>query len=260
MLQETLLHHEAFKLAQMLQGENVPANIAELYQRFSQSSKEAFKFYILFLLGFMSGIAGGLGSKFMTAKNAEAVISSISMLQQLLDAKPLGIYWGYLSARAGYLGLPCSSAEDLALVRLACLSRLHDRDEYVALRQAWGNCSQQERARLLQHFLADGIANRAIVLEFLPDCISSAKGNKLVGLSVFLHVLVDLLANITVAIDASPMMGGRMLIRADLSDMSAFTMAVQNSFVFRTCVSRCNFHVGEDDVRVQMTSESLGSV
>ncbi|CAE7740577.1 eag [Symbiodinium sp. CCMP2456] len=256
LVQDTLLHHETFKLAQMLQGENVPASLAELQERFSESGNGAFQFYVLFLLGFMSGIAGGLGSKFMTAKNADAVISCICMLQRLLEATPLGIYWGYLSARAGSLGLPCTTTEDLALVRLACLSRLQDRDGYVALRRAWCTCSQRARMRLMSHFLADGMSDRAFVLEFLPDCISNAKGNKLVGLSAFLLVLVDLLANLAIVVDSSPNMNSRKLVNVDLSDMSAFTLAVQNCFVFRTCVSRCNFQIREETVQVQMTSEN----
>jgi len=256
LLQDTLLHHEAFKLAQMLQGENIPASLAELQERFSQNGNGAFQFYVLFLLGFMSGIAGGLGSKFMTAKNADAVISCICMLQRLLEATPLGIYWGYLSARAGSLGLPSTTTEDLVLVRLSCLSRLQDRDSYAALRRAWCTCSQRARMRLMSHFLADGMSQRAFVLEFLPDCISNATSNKLVGLSAFLHVLVDLLANLAIAIDSSPNLDRRMMIHVDLSDMSAFTLAVQNCFVFRTCVSRCNFQIREETVQVQMTSEN----
>ncbi|CAE7936522.1 eag [Symbiodinium sp. KB8] len=256
LLQDTLLHHETFKLAQMLQGENVPASLAELQERFSQSGDGAFQFYVLFLLGFMSGIAGGLGSRFMTKKNADAVISCICMLQRLLEATPLGIYWGYLSARAGSLGLPCTTTEDLVLVRLACLSRLQDRDAYIALRKAWCTCSQRARMRLMSHFLADGMSDRAFVLEFLPDCISNARGNKLVGLSAFLVVLVDLLANLAIVTESSPNIDGRKLIHVDLSDMSAFTLAVQNCFVFRTCVSRCNFQIRGETVQVQMTSEN----
>lgn len=108
----------------------------------------------------------------------------------------------------------------------------------------------------MSHFLADGMSDRAFVLKFLPDCISNARGNKLVGLSAFLVVLVDLLANLAIVTESSPNIDGRKLIHVDLSDMSAFTLAVQNCFVFRTCVSRCNFQIRGETVQVQMTSEN----
>ena len=43
-----------------------------------------FRFYILFLLGFMSGLAAGQGSRFMNAKNADATIGGIRVLQKLM--------------------------------------------------------------------------------------------------------------------------------------------------------------------------------
>ena len=44
-----------FNLAQMLQGENVPANVSQLQESIKRDGVEALRFYILFLLGFMSG-------------------------------------------------------------------------------------------------------------------------------------------------------------------------------------------------------------
>ena len=52
------------------------------------------------------------------------MISGVGMLQHLLNAQPRGIYWGFISARASALRLPQSTAEDMALMRLACLSRV----------------------------------------------------------------------------------------------------------------------------------------
>ena len=44
-----------------------------------------FRVYILFLLGFMSGLAGGQGSRFMNAKNADATIGGVRVLQKLMN-------------------------------------------------------------------------------------------------------------------------------------------------------------------------------
>lgn len=40
--------------------------------------------------------------------------------------------------------------------------------------------------------------------------------------------------------------------------MSEFIAAVQNRFVFQTCVSRCKYHFAGDRVRVEMTGGNWG--
>ena len=90
--------HSMFNLAQMLQGENVPANVGQLQESIKRDGVEALRFYILFLLGFMSGLNAGRGSKFLTAKRAESFIEGVRVLKYLLDTTPCGIYWGRLDA------------------------------------------------------------------------------------------------------------------------------------------------------------------
>eukprot|EP00913_Durusdinium_trenchii_P033088 g30978.t1 len=111
LFEEALITHELFNLAQMLQGENSPGNVKELRVHIEQKGDAIFRFYILFLLGFMSGLAAGQGSRFMNAKNADATIGGIRVLQKLMTA----IYWGYLALRAEKLMLPFNSPEDLVL-------------------------------------------------------------------------------------------------------------------------------------------------
>ncbi|CAJ1421769.1 unnamed protein product [Effrenium voratum] len=135
----------------------------------------SFRFYIFFLLGFMSGLAAGQGSRFMNAKNADATIGGIRVLQRLMSVEPTAIYWGYLALRADKLALPFDSPEDLVLVRLACLARVQDQKGYELLRRAWHELGLRERRSLTDHFLADGIQEQAFVLEFLPNCVASAQ-------------------------------------------------------------------------------------
>lgn len=256
LLQETVLAQEVFKLAQMMQGENVPGNIAELRDFFMHRSTTTFRFYIFYLLGFMSGISGGRGSRFMIARNADAAISAIHLLKHLLDKSPSGIYWSYLISRARPMGLQHRTAEELALVRLACLSRVRDAPGLTALWHSWQACSSSERKLLVEHFLMDGIQERAFVLQFLPDCISCARANALLGLTVLLQVLVDLLSNLFPAVENMPVLRRRQIVTVDLSDLSAFAAAVRNRFIFRTCISRCKFHCTQTAILVQMADEN----
>ncbi|CAK9082661.1 unnamed protein product [Durusdinium trenchii] len=55
---------QSFNFAQMLQAENVPANLAKLQAQIRERQGiDLLKFYVLFLLAFMSGLAGGRGSR-----------------------------------------------------------------------------------------------------------------------------------------------------------------------------------------------------
>eukprot|EP00913_Durusdinium_trenchii_P032811 g30716.t1 len=67
------------------------------------------------------------------------------------------IYWGFISARAAALLLPQQTAEDLVLMRLACLSRVQDVKSYKDLRRAWDSLGAREQTILVDHFLCDGL-------------------------------------------------------------------------------------------------------
>ena len=42
-------------------------------------------------------------------------------------------YWGYLRVRASFFNASFVTSEDLAIVRLACLSRVHDRQAFLCV-------------------------------------------------------------------------------------------------------------------------------
>ncbi|CAE7656177.1 HCN4 [Symbiodinium sp. CCMP2456] len=253
-VEEALLTHELFNLAQMLQGENCPANVKQLREHIELKGDAVFRFYILFLLGFMSGLAAGNGSRFMNAKNADSTIGGIRMLQRLMNVNPTSIYWGYMGLRATKLKLPFDTPEDMVLIRLACLARIQDDRGYQALKHSWAALGARERTSLTDHFLADGIEEPAWVFEFLPNCVANAQANPVVGLTALLDVLTDLLYNLR-SFDKS---GKPSLMLVDLSDMGEFIAAVQNRFVFLTCISRSQLSIEKSRVRVEMSGGNWG--
>lgn len=247
---------EDFNLAQMLQGENVPASVFQLQEVIKRLGMEIFRFYILFLLGFMSGLAGGQGSRFMTARNAGSVIAGVTTLLHILDSSPQAIYWSYIELRARQLnGIPCGSPEDMALARLACLARVQDQKGFKSLRQSWELLWLRERNTLVRHFLADGIDEHAFVCEFLPDCVAKARDNRHIGLPLLLEVLVNLIEHLQgVEIKLSSEHQGVKMISVNLSDMAEFIPIVQNRFIFSTCISRSKIKMEDSRWYLQMTS------
>lgn len=228
LMSEALEVHKDFNLAQMLQGENVPASVFQLQEVIKRLGTEIFRFYILFLLGFMSGLAGGQGSRFMTARNAGSVIAGMTTLLHILDSSPQAIYWSYIELRARQLNIPCGSPEDMALVRLACLARVQDQKGFKALRQSWELLGLRERNTLVRHFLADGIDEHAFVCEFLPDCVAKARDNRHIGLPLLLEVLVNLIEHLQGVETKTSSEHQVKMISVNLSDMAEFIPIVQN--------------------------------
>lgn len=256
LMSEALEVHKDFNLAQMLQGENVPASVFQLQEVIKRLGMEIFRFYILFLLGFMSGLAGGQGSRFMTARNAGSVIAGVTTLLHILDSSPQATYWSYIELRARQLnGIPCGSPEDMALARLACLARVQDQKGFKSLRQSWELLGLRERNTLVRHFLADGIDEHAFVCEFLPDCVAKARDNRHIGLPLLLEVLVNLIEHLQgVEIKLSSEHQGVKMISVNLSDMAEFIPIVQNRFIFSTCISRSKIKMEDSRWYLQMTS------
>ncbi|CAJ1342360.1 unnamed protein product [Effrenium voratum] len=252
-VRSALVTHEAFNLAQMLQAENVPGSVVKLQHHIQQRGEEDLRFYLLFLLGFMSGLSGGQGSTWMNAKNAEGTLAGIQMLQQLMTSTPRGIYWGFLSARADALAIPRETTEDLALLRLSVLARLQSAEGYAQLRASWDAVGTREKTVLTQHLLADGIEERAFILEFLPALVSNAHRNRVIGLTLLLEVLVSLLSNLQPALAHMALDSDRKMVRVDLSDMAEFVAAVQNRFVFQTCMVRSRLRFFGDRLQLEMT-------
>eukprot|EP00931_Biecheleriopsis_adriatica_P083835 TRINITY_DN5752_c0_g2_i1.p1 TRINITY_DN5752_c0_g2~~TRINITY_DN5752_c0_g2_i1.p1 ORF type:complete len:563 (-),score=108.56 TRINITY_DN5752_c0_g2_i1:115-1758(-) len=251
--ERALLFHEQFNLAQMLQGENVPGNVLLLRDLERRHGDEVFHFYMLFLLGFMSGLAGGQGSRFMNSRHAQGVIAGFKSLENISDLEPQLIYWNFMAERAGHFGIPTDTPEDLALVRLACLMRVQGSMDIAHLRASWLSLPSTARETLVNHFMSDGIDQRAFVLEFLPLCMSNAIANSSVKLTAMLEVIVELLNNLGPFVDTLAEFKSITCLHVDLSDMAEFISVVQNRFILQTCITRCKVRMGGKHLYLEMT-------
>jgi len=240
---------QGFSFPQMLQGENVPANLLQLQHFLEQNGGgKILKFYIVFLLGFLSALQGGNGSLFMTHSNAKNIILGLSTVQHALDKEAGFLYWMYIYQRGCLLNRLPRSGQDLAVLRLACLCRAKNAHEFDELENAWHQLDEHQQGVLTNHFLASGIQAPAIVFEFLPLCLEHARNNPHVSIPAFLDVLVSLIEAIWVTSTSSK------ITRIDLSNFAAFISSVQKPFIFQTCLSRSKLRLlKQADFQLDMT-------
>jgi len=245
---------KSFNFAQMLQGENVPANVLQLRRGItSRGGLGLLQFFVLYLLGFMSGLAGGKGSRFMTSLNATAVIRGLNLMKNVLIDEPSPLYWTYIRERSyELLKHEASDSNNLAQARLACLCRTQTHEDFLRLQKAWQKLSKVQQAELALLLLADGISNQAIVCEFLPLCLERAKANPFVTVGTFLEVLLDLMQ----AVRAATKKKNWMVVQVDLNDLAAFVLMVKNSYVFQSCLVRSKLRSTSSRIYLDMTQEN----
>ena len=71
-MKQTLELQQSFNFAQMLQGENVPANLQQLQSNIQErQGKQLLQFYVIYLLAFMSGLGAGHGSRNTSIKTSK---------------------------------------------------------------------------------------------------------------------------------------------------------------------------------------------
>ncbi|CAE8678125.1 unnamed protein product [Polarella glacialis] len=239
LLEKALFTHTSFNLAQLLQGENNPSHLAVLQNFVKYEGEQLLKFYLINLIGIMSGIKGGetlQGSLFMDQENGTTVLLGIQCLQRLASSSPRAIYWTYIYQRSLKLTLPDDTPEHLAIARLACLIRSTAADKTM-LQEAWSKLmlSRSEQSILVEHLLADGIQDKAFLFAFLPLYFDNAKNNQVIGLHRALTVLVDLIEMIQADISQADIQ--EMNINVDLTEIAAFAREVKAPRIFEAVSS-----------------------
>merc|ERR1711879_189936 len=101
-------------------------------------------------------------------------------------------YWNYISSVSLQFGLRTDDVEQLTLARLVCLIRAEPADIQL-LHSAWVSLKTTDRAVLMEHLLADGVHDTAILLIYLPSYLANAKKNRVVGLLRALEVLCEII-------------------------------------------------------------------
>jgi len=235
LLEQMFTIHATFNFFQMAQGENIPSCLWMLKATINEKGERVLKMYLFALVAIMCGLGGAKclrGSSFMDEKNGRNVVLALHCLRKLDHSDPRDIYWQYIAARARQLKLATESLEDLAFARILCINRVLDMRELVPVQHAWGMLSASDKSILTEHFLADGISEKAFVLMFLPLYFGNARNNAAVGVHRALIVLVELLELLRIQGCAETTRG--MTITVDISDLAKFASEVRSSIAFET--------------------------
>jgi len=197
-----------------------------------------------------SGGSNLCGSRFMDENNGRVTVLSLHALKQLQVENPHAIYWSYIRARAQYSKHSASSVEDLALARLVCLSRAQSAEDLTHVTRSWRELEVADRKTLTEHFVADGIRQRALLFSFLPLCIVNSMANQVAGLKNTLVLVAELIQKL----DARGCWGAHAAsLTVDLFDLASYIERVKNSSNFCTCLDRAELRQTDNKVQVMMT-------
>jgi len=263
---DAFIIHDKFNLGQFMEGENLPYNLQQLQEviKSRPNGDKLLRLYLLAVVGVLSGrdirksfeldhaqVALG-GSSFIDDHRARLMMACIEVLEHILLASPVAIYWSYMTVHAK--GLPLTTPGELALARLMCLSRSHTTADMHQMFNAWENLQEVDRALVTDCLLADGIVQRSVRFVYLPMCFANARGNPCVQIGKLLKILAELLE----LVKAHGCWGQTeaMTLMLDLKDLASFIVSVNNAEVFETCLLRAELKQSDSRIDVHMTSRN----
>ncbi len=165
-----------FKIAQLIQGENVPASLEGL----QNLSQEALQFYLLHALFDIAGAQGQFvqnGSAVMTEQTYQRFQTAIGALGGFSQGQsPEQVYTNFLIAHSEQVGLPTKTPGDLAVARITCMIRLAIPEEAETVAQVFANLPDETRKLLEQELTTTGIHdNTAILLYYAPALLTNIR-------------------------------------------------------------------------------------
>eukprot|EP00928_Gymnodinium_smaydae_P038142 TRINITY_DN26361_c0_g1_i1.p1 TRINITY_DN26361_c0_g1~~TRINITY_DN26361_c0_g1_i1.p1 ORF type:complete len:1159 (-),score=154.66 TRINITY_DN26361_c0_g1_i1:48-3524(-) len=246
--------NESFHFAQMLQAENTPSQVLELQKLIRNDGDQQLKFYLLGLVAVMCALGGAriqVGSTFMTEPNAKNVLSAINYLQRLSSLSPHAIYWGFLETRAATFRLRFQTVEDLAITRVAALIRA-SADDAKELCSVWNALLEAERCILVDHFVADGITEKAFMFTFLPMFFANCRSNVCLNLKDAFTVMIDFIEilreqNLHQQTDA-------MTLSVDVRELADVALEVKSASFFQGVLHHIDLHFNDSLVKVHVLS------
>ncbi|CAJ1390363.1 unnamed protein product [Effrenium voratum] len=245
-----------FNFAQFLQGENNPHAIWLLACSLEREGERVLKMCLLAQVCILCGVTGSstlTGSLFLNELNGRCLVKALSCLKQVQDLEPHVVYWRYITSRAEALNLFVHTASHLVLARLACLTRCVEPQGIVELQKAWLDLTGREREVLMDVFLLDGHAHKALMFAYLPLFLTNARANHDVGLLAGLKFLVEIYEKL---LRHKCLMLSGPTVRVDMSSLAMVMKDVEDVPTLRKCFDFAKIVRHENGVTVLLTSAS----
>ncbi|KAF4652938.1 hypothetical protein FOL47_010776 [Perkinsus chesapeaki] len=183
-----------FNFGQFLQAENLPANIRNVKSLLGNKGDEALAFYLFHIFADMAGIMGAKnldGSLFMTETMFNNFKKGLQTLQLLTHESMNDTYDAFLKLRAEEQGLEFKTDEDRAIIRLACCSRVFDKEGGRQVLDAWNQLEPSEKKRLSDYLNRDGLEKTpGFLIYYMPAFLENARRNPDVGLVLAMRLLL----------------------------------------------------------------------
>ncbi|KAF4666566.1 hypothetical protein FOZ61_009605 [Perkinsus olseni] len=142
----------------------------------------------------MAGIMGAKsldGSLFMTETMFNNFKKGLATLQLLTHESMNDTYDAFLKLRGEEQGLKFETPTDRAIIRLACCSRVFDKEGGRAVLDAWNQLEPGEQARLSDYLNRDGIEKSpGFLIYYMPAFMENARRNPDVGLVLAMRLLL----------------------------------------------------------------------
>lgn len=178
-----------FNYGQFLQAENMPQNLTSIKEMIADKGQAMLGFYLFHIFADMSGIMGAIslnGSLFMTETMYSNFGLGIRALSELAFKSPNEVYNSLLNERANSQGLRfVPTTTDRSIVRLACLSRVFDKNGGFEVLSAWESLPDSTKQVLSEHLSRTGIADAhspAFLVYYAPAFMENCRKNPAVGL------------------------------------------------------------------------------
>ena len=179
-----------FNYGQFLQAENMPQNLTSIKEMIADKGQAMLGFYLFHIFADMSGIMGAIslnGSLFMTETMYSNFGLGIRALSELAFKSPNEVYNAFLSERANSQGLRFEpTTADRSIARLACLSRVFEKNGGTEVLSAWESLEDSTKQVLSEHLSRTGISDQhspAFLVYYAPAFMENCRKNPAVGLS-----------------------------------------------------------------------------
>ena len=183
----------SFNLAQFMQGESLPANLAGV----AKINKQALDLFNLHALFDIAGAAGHtlncISGTIINETTYRSFMEAFNALKQIKNKSLTHVYNAYVRAKAKTWDFAINTPKQYALARLALMMRIPDRTHLDQLQKSFDALPSQTQQVFITQLTRTGIDDTAILLYYSPALLVNAQRTAgQAGVTSALHVMANI--------------------------------------------------------------------